>query len=227
MQTTGIFISDMLLSSSSLLQKAGILEIAIPVLVTSTFSMLAAIAMARGFFTPPGGYKTDGTATLAGTYFFDAYILALIIAVICSTAAIVHLTTPRGALVEPLFWLLLFGISTCCLFCSVTSFVAALAHTSTLIYFPVVLMLCLFWYNKFTRAISVATAQLARIGRKAFLVVSRVVVISLRILAPFWPFAIVFCLVAISTRYEDKLLTWISSFPYKMLPRYIYFNNHQ
>lgn len=168
-----------------------------------TYSGLTASVLYDGFSTP-----------LSGTYFFDAYILAVIIAFVCSASATISLIYSRVPLVTRLPH---FHISTYCLFCSITSLVAALAlglylvlapfaHMTATVICPVAFLVCSMWRTEAESSggISAATKQLARMARKAFLVFSCVVVISVRTLAAYWPLVIIFGWAALPTKYGGK-----------------------
>ncbi|EEE69515.1 protein ACCELERATED CELL DEATH 6 isoform X2 [Oryza sativa Japonica Group] len=181
------------------------LGIASVLIVTVTFGVMFAI---------PGGYKADdhnngGTPTLAGSYIFDAFIMANTIAFICSSLAIINLMYSGMPMVSLPLRRRHFNISLLLAFSSVTSLGTAFALGMYLVLAPVtrctaiaicammmIASLCL--YTEPLNGVRFAIALYVRRGNRVLLVIAQILLI--RTLITYWPCVIIFGWAAISTK---------------------------
>uniref|UniRef100_A0A0D9XCP0 PGG domain-containing protein n=1 Tax=Leersia perrieri TaxID=77586 RepID=A0A0D9XCP0_9ORYZ len=190
--------------SQKLTNSTQILGIGSVLIVTVTFGAMFAI---------PGGYKADdhyngGTPTLAGRYIFDAFIMANVIAFICSVLATINLMYSGMPMVVLPLRRRHFNISIFLAVSSVTSLAAAFALGMYLVLAPVARMtgvaicvmmmiasICIF--TEPLHALSLANALFVRMGNRAFPIIVRVFL--RKILVTCWPCVIIFGWAAIST----------------------------
>lgn len=181
---------------------------------TETPIILPALILAATyvtFFTVPARYNNRGAPVPAGTYVFNAFMMANAIAFLSSAAATLRLLDSAGMAMHRIQQQHL-DISAYCAFCAVTCFCATFALGQFLILAPaahmaatatcalVFLVFLVSWFG-YTQPrggfIGFARALRARLGSgKAFLICARIVLWPM--LAVCWPFVVIFGSAALS-----------------------------
>ncbi|CAD6338121.1 unnamed protein product [Miscanthus lutarioriparius] len=185
--------------------------------VMSIVAVLIATVTFASAFTLPGGYRSvgdsssnnhAGTPVLAGSYFFDAFILADTLAFACSTLAtfsLVYAGVPAMAISIRRYYI---DISSGLLQSAGRSFVAAFALALYPVLAPVdhtiAVTVCVIFFASFLwgnmeawRVTCGANTVRARIGIRRFPVWDYVQVIFLSVLVHFWSYIIILGLPAI------------------------------
>ncbi|XP_021305775.1 protein ACCELERATED CELL DEATH 6 [Sorghum bicolor] len=189
--------------------------------VMSIVTALIATVTFASAFTFPGGYGPDGQPVLAGSYAFDAFILADTLAFICSISATFSLVYVGFPSMDISIRFRYLRLSAILLQSAARSLVAAFGlglylllvvhHTASAIAAcAIVLASSLYGNMEFWGIIHMATTVLARIGMQRYAVVSYARKIFFTVLRHFWSYVIIFGLPAIRKRVNsqvDKVIT--------------------
>lgn len=183
--------------------------------VMSIVTVLIATVTFASAFTLPGGYRADGGPALAGSYAFDAFILADTLAFICSISATCTLVYAGVPAMDISLRFRYLTVSAVLLQSAARSLVAAFGlglylvvhHTASAIAAcAIVLASSLYGHMEVGRIIRMATTVRARIGipRRAVVICLRAIFVQ--VLAHFWSYVIIFGLPAIRKRVNQKQL---------------------
>jgi hypothetical protein len=181
-------------------------------------SVLIATVAFGANFALPGGYRADdhpngGTPTLAGTYAFDAFIMATMLAFVCASAATIGLMFSGMEMVDLAIrrkhFLLSVGFAASSVTSLVTSFalglymvLAPVAHSSAIAVLVVTFAVLGIAFIEPSKTMKIVRALRVRLG-KGIWKVALLLLVQL-IGYAFWPFIIIFGWPAYSAKFHHN-----------------------